>query len=136
MTIIPKSSKILLALIIGNSLGAFLVLWFSSFYLAGKLIISVLILIYCAYLISHYCLHKTSRSIDKISYAGNQIWNLHLSNGETILARLKNNSLITRYLMILNFKVEKRWRTFSLPLFPDSANTQKLKELRLFILAI
>ncbi|MDF1643974.1 MAG: hypothetical protein P1U80_07300 [Pseudomonadales bacterium] len=74
--------------------------------------------------------------------APEQTWWLELNSAQTsddgqvpqLRARLVGNYLVTPWLVLLNFKIEGRLRSFPALLFSDSTDAEQLRRLRVLLL--
>ncbi|WP_423062864.1 protein YgfX [Candidiatus Paracoxiella cheracis] len=68
--------------------------------------------------------------VAEFSQENSHQWRLVLKDGVSTIAVLEDNSLVTRYLMILNFRCRETHKKYSLCLFPDSFPSKDLQRLR------
>ena len=120
-------SKILFVLITSLYLGACLCVLFLQFsiWLAVS-IIGFLIGSYC-FTLRRYVLLKSRNSIIKFWHHEQKIWYLQNRAGEIMPMRVRENSFISRYLIILNFKTP-------IVICRDAVKASKLRILRVCLL--
>lgn len=131
----PQFSKIFFTILFLIHSGALICAWCNSLSVILKLLFTLVIIIYFVYVLYFHVLRKLKISISEIVFE-NKKWYLKLVNGEILSANLLNSSIVTRYLVILNFEVSCKWRKFSLPLFLDSESPPILKKLRSKLLVL
>lgn len=133
----PQFSKILLVILLFIHLGAVICLWNIECGLVIKILATAFIASYLFYLTSFYVFRIAHHSITTISCHPTRDWELQLAKGKTISAKLKlNNCIVTRYFILLNFKIDQRWRkNVTTPLFFDSESPENLRKLRVILLS-
>lgn len=134
MILQPKVSKIFLGLLSFVHIGALFCLWIIPFYMMVKAFLTIIIIIHYVYnLLSRVFLLGKS-SIVKIFYRTDATWHLYFCNDYSMQAILLKKSIVTRYLIILYFKISGVRCTQSVLLFPDSELREKLRRLRAIVL--
>ena len=131
----PHFSWVLFCLLLVAHIGAVVCLFFSGIAFVWQLISVFLIFIYFIYCLRVYVLKSTKRSIVAITCENNQKWRLLFADGRSNIANLLDSSLVTRHLVILNFKVPGFLFKYSSPLFSDSESSENLRKLRLILLS-
>ena len=117
-----RFSKYFLSILIAMNGGAVVCLMLTTMPMWVKLLLSVSVAIYCFY--------HARNPIAEFSQENSHQWRLVLKDGVSTIAVLEGNSLVTRYLMILNFRCRETHKKYSLCLFPDSFPSKDLQRLR------
>lgn len=124
MTLKPQFSKLLLTLLIFVHSGAIACILMSNIPLILKLLLAGGVI---------FSLGKTivkQQKITLITVSDDRKWNLLLRNGQRLQAKLSKASVVTRYLVILTFKVDNQLRSLSVPVFYDSQYFLTFQKLR------
>lgn len=79
---------------------------------------------------------RSKKSIIKIWWSTDDQWYLLNCAGEKLLAEIDGNSLITRFLVILIFKVQGKRRKISVRLFPDNISKDELRRLLVHLFSL
>lgn len=132
VTVKPKPSYFL-GIIVGLTYFAALVCLFLSgisFYISFAL--SLVVLAHAVYIFRRDIVLREPSSIVGVfkSAAG---YRIEFFNGEVVSAVLHKDSIVTRYLIILNFKCEGKWFLKRVILLPDSAVYDALRRLRVVV---
>ena len=77
-----------------------------------------------------YFIYNARNPIMAFCALENNHWQLLLHNGAQLTAELLDSSVITRYVMILNFRHTHHRKKYSLCVFPDSLPSSDLRRLR------
>lgn len=133
MTIAPHPSRYLLILLIIIYLGAIFCVHATDLPLFIKGPIVIISSIYFYYLIKRYVLLDRKNSIICASINADQQWQLQFYTREWMQAKLMPRNLVTRYFIILNFKVAEKKCGHALLLFPDSISRDELRKLRAYL---
>lgn len=121
------ASKLLIIIVTLIHVGAFICIFFANlpiwliFFLIGAIGLSFYI-----------TLRRYSKNIIKIWHKEADTWCLLTKTGKVIAVKLNNNSFMSRYLIILNFKGSY----LPVILCPDTANINKIKCLRVHLKSV
>lgn len=96
------------------------------------MLLQIVLIIHLAKYLSRFFLLTDSRSIVAFSKPG-AFWVLQMRNKEKLHAVLKRNSLLTHFLLVLNFEAEQSLR-FRLVLTPESIGFHEYRRLLVFLL--
>lgn len=99
-------------------------LWQVRFFLMIVLFVSFI------YTLRRHVFFFDQRSVIRCWCEADGTWKIQWRNGFVGSADLLRNSFISRYLMLLNFKINGRRFPISLPLAFDSASKETLRQLR------
>ena len=124
------SQQLTLSLIILHLL-VLLALSFYNFSFMLKLILSFLVLIHAGHVWQYYVALLNKGSIHNIILNTRGEWQLHQAENEQ-LAVLLPDSIVTQYLVILNFKTSKFLRV-SVPIMRDSVSAEEWRKLRVYL---
>lgn len=139
--IILKRSKYLIILISVLAGSTFLCLWLSAAAFIFKLLFSLAPLgfsLLFIYQMGHnsitalWCLTQFSPANGRGEGFGS--WGLQNRRGEISWAILRGDSYISRFLLILNFKIEGKRGNHVLVLLPDALDKSAFRQLRAFLL--
>ena len=118
-------------------IGAMLLIFTLPLVWWAHLLIAIVLLSSLVYYIEKHIYYKLAKAIKSLIYANNKTWQLVQRNGQIINGTLQNDSVVTRYLLILNFKTSPKNKIQlkrSVIVFNDAMSTVAFKELRLLCL--
>jgi len=101
------------------------------------LLIAIVLLSSLIYHIEKYVYYRMAKAIKSIANIEGKIWTLTQRNGETINGILQGDSVVTRYLLILNFKIQAENKMYirrSVVVFNDTMDAPVFRRLRLLCL--
>lgn len=131
---INSASRIFIALMGFIHMGAIVCVLFLDIFLWIKLgFVAVIIINFIYTLYRNVLQHK--KSIVKVWQVTSGEWQLVTHKGELLKAHLRGDSVVTRYLIILNFSLQGTWRRKTLLLFPDMFDRQTFRRLRVQLLS-
>ena len=128
-----QSSKIFAAILIFIYGGALICLNLSSLSIWLKIILTLFIIVTFLISLNKLILFKSAESIMIIKADKKNQWNLINRSGEFFSAKLCGNSICTRWLVILNFRVHEVNKILSLLIFPDSIDAEDFRRLRAYL---
>ena len=121
-------------------LGAIIAVLFLTINILIKLMIIIICLVSLCYALFKYVYLWNQSSIIKISADNDkncrENWRIKNNTGEELVATLSGDSLITGFLLILNFRVIKKNRRRSVVIFKDSVGQKTFHELCRFIFSL
>lgn len=95
----------------------------------------IICLISCGYYIFKYLLFLIPSAITQLWHQTDGSWLLLLKNGQLISTHLQGDSLITRVVIILNFKAIGRYKFYNVLVWPDSLAEATFRRLQVSLLA-
>jgi len=103
-------------------------------------LIRLLITLLCIYTLL-YTLRKESwrthpKSIIALTKTEDGNWQLKQKNGEWLNGHIAYDTLITPFLLIINFKISARFRNLPVVIFCDAVSDEALRQLRISLSAI
>lgn len=104
----------------------------------ANLLIALILLVSLIYHIEKHVYHRLAKAIKSLTYVNKEGWRLTQRNGVQLSATLLGDSVITRHLLILNFKIQLQNKTVgkrSIVIFNDSMDEIGFRQLRLLCLA-
>lgn len=87
------------------------------------------------YVVRRYVLYRHRKSII-LFYGQNNQWQIQTKNGAVYTAELNADSIITRYLIGLNFQLQSQKKIYSVWILPDSLGMQEFWYLRRQIMSL
>ncbi len=126
----PKFSKLLFFILVVIHVGALVCVWSLAFSIWIKFVLLLIIVILFVCVLRRHCFRISKNSIKLMEQHIDDSWGLYRVGGGITQANLSSNSLVTRYLIILNYKVPGKWFSVSVLLFPDSESSDNLRRLR------
>ena len=96
----------------------------------AQLLAAVLLALSLVHGIRLHIVRNTDHAIKSALWDELGIWKLVLASGDCMDARLLPDSFVSLPLIVLNFRVGSRWRSFSLILTSDSIDADLLRKLR------
>ena len=103
----------------------------------ATLLIALVLLISLVYHIQKHGYHRLAKAIKSLTYVEQKVWRLTQRNGVPLNAVLLGDSVVTRHLLILNFKIQLQNKTGgkrSVVIFNDSMSQISFRQLRLLCL--
>ncbi len=127
----PRYSYLLLTLILGLHFGAVLFLLLIDWPPLFLLLIAVLLVASTYWQVRHHCLRQSASAIQRLGFDSGGWW-LECNDGRHC-ADLLGDTVVTGFVVILNFRVAMPWRRRSIVLFNDAAESEELRLLRVFL---
>lgn len=128
-----RPSKIFAAILILIYSGATICLNISSLPMNLKIIFTVFITIMFIFNINKIILLRNVKSLIAIQADKKHQWHLIDRSGEIVSAQLCGDSICTRWLVILNFRLNGVKKILSLLIFPDSTAAENFRRLRVYL---
>lgn len=126
-------SRTLTALLSVAHLLSLLVIWLLPWMVSMQVAGSLLIAASLAFHLRRDCLLVASNSIIGLRLDQKCNYSYLTRNGTWLEAKLLASSMVTPWLIVLNFTQENRWLTRHAIIFPDSADTEMLRQLRVLL---
>lgn len=125
----PKYSRWLILLFSWLYGGVIFAVWFSSIWLALKIVLTTVLTAKYLYDIWRYALLKHSKGVEYLLFDPEDKSEIKFKSGETVEVTLHSQVMISRYLTILKF-ITKDGVIRPVLFFPDSECSSALQELR------
>lgn len=123
-------SKYLLLIFLSLCVFAIVSALLSGLSFVVSFILCALVILQAIFIVRRDVLLLKGNSIIKI-YQGHSGYQLEMRDGHCVNATLKNNSVVFRSVMLLNFKVENATWPRRVLIFSDSENKQSLRRFRI-----
>lgn len=98
-----------------------------------KLLLLLAVSIYVWYAITRFALRTSSSAIMQCWLDEKGLWNLQTKTGRLYRGILRGDSLITPYLTILSFKINKRYWPLAITITPDAIDKEAFRRLRVYL---
>lgn len=131
-----QSSRIFAVILIFIYGGALICLNLSSISIWLKIILTLFITVSFLMSLNKFILFKSAEAIMSIKTDKKNQWSLIKRSGEVVSARLYGDSICTRWLVILNFRLYDVNKRLSLLIFSDSADAEAFRRLRAYLRVI
>jgi toxin CptA len=109
--------------------GALLWLFVFALPIWMKLLVAIAIITSLLLQLRCHLLQKGSRAVMGLLWDGGDEWQLQMDQGETINASLLGSSLVTPWLIILNFKTETSRRMLPVIIMTDALDSPSFRRL-------
>ena len=130
--LIPKSSRLFLSILFVLHILALLTIGLSNINVIFKLLLGLLLLISGYYFFYYVGLQHASKTIVKCLHQNDE-WILFDRSGKEYVVQLSSDTLITPFLIILNFRVISNKKHKSIVLFKDSLPTNIFRQLQVLL---
>lgn len=110
---------------------AMIILWLVGFSVWLSIILSLLIIGSCYWLLTTQALRSSATAVTQLYKNTDNSWSLYTKKGTEWRGVLRADSLHTRYLLILNFKVEQRRFSRPVVICADALSYAEFRRLRL-----
>lgn len=128
-----RPSKIFAAILILIYSGAAICLNLSTITIYLKIIFTLFIMTMFLFHFNKMVLLKNNKSLGVIKADKKHQWQLIDRSGEIFFAQLCGDSICTRWLVILNFRVTGIKKILSILVFSDSTTTEDFRRLRAYM---
>jgi hypothetical protein len=129
----PRPSKYLAIFLCTIHLGAICCVLFLNLPIWLIILLTILIGYSFNVTLQRYVLLKSSKAIIKLRKEKDNSWRLLNNKNQILNAHLRSDSFISRYLIILNFNIAKKFSAISVLLCPDSLDKEILRRLRVLL---
>lgn len=106
----------------------------SNTFLIVKILILLNFLSYSVFIWHKYIKLKAKNSVIEIRYIEDNSFELKTLSQEKYKCNLRENTVITRFAMFLNFANENSRKKFSVIIFPDAINKLDYKKMQMLLL--
>jgi hypothetical protein len=129
-----KSSKIFAGILIFIYGGSFICLNLSSLSIWIKIVLALIIAVSFLISLNKFILLRSADSILNIKSDKKNQWYLMNRSAELMTGQLCGDSICTRWLVILNFRIiAAKKKNLSLLIFPDSIDAENFRKLRAYL---
>lgn len=129
----PQVSFLLLAIIAAIHIAAVVVVFILPMPILLKALFAPLIILAGVYVLRRRVLFLDRQSIKNIVHHMHGDWYLELRDGQQYRAELRNDTFVSRWLIVLNFRADNG-KSYSLPIIPGVLDQESCRQLRVRLL--
>jgi len=125
-----KASRYLTIVLMVTHLGAITMVWLANLPVWMAFLVTMFCLVSLYYTLSQHAIRWGRQAIVSIKQNEGDSWLLIDNRGASKVGKLCGDSLVTTFLVILNFKVYQRFRILPIVIFSDSVDVNLFRRLR------